>query len=57
MVQYIHLLTNTSISLPTDLWLPSTDIVKPEYSWQYAVSLAFPVANRIAVTTEGFYKA
>lgn len=57
MVQYIHLLTNTSVSLPTDLWLPSTDNVKPEYSWQYAAALAFPVAKKIVITAEGFYKS
>ncbi len=56
MVQYIHLLTNTSISLPTDLWLPSTDRVKPEHSWQYSGGIAFTVAKKIVVTTEGFYK-
>ena len=56
MVQYIHLLTNSSVSLPTDLWLPTTDLVKPENSWQYSVSLSFPVKNRIVITTEGFYK-
>ncbi|MFO7658423.1 MAG: TonB-dependent receptor plug domain-containing protein [Bacteroidales bacterium] len=56
MVQYIHLLTNSSVSLPTDLWLPATDRVKPENSWQYSASVAFPVKNKIVVTTEAFYK-
>ncbi|MBN2610496.1 MAG: TonB-dependent receptor plug domain-containing protein [Bacteroidales bacterium] len=56
MVQYIHLLTNSSVSLPTDLWLPATDRVKPENSWQYSASVAFPVKNKLVVTTEGFYK-
>ncbi|MBN2215544.1 MAG: TonB-dependent receptor plug domain-containing protein [Bacteroidales bacterium] len=56
MVQYIHLLTNSSVSLPTDLWLPATDQVKPENSWQYSASVAFPVKNTLVVTTEVFYK-
>jgi hypothetical protein len=29
MNQYIHLLSNTGIGLPTDLWVPSTTRVKP----------------------------
>ena len=32
MQQYIHLLTNGTIGLPTDLWVPSTSQVKPEDS-------------------------
>lgn len=34
--QYIHLVTNSTTTLPTDLWVPSTDIVKPETAVQGA---------------------
>ncbi|MEO6039814.1 MAG: carboxypeptidase-like regulatory domain-containing protein, partial [Saprospiraceae bacterium] len=40
MRQYIHLLTNESIGLPTDLWLPTTARIKPQDSWQVALGLA-----------------
>jgi hypothetical protein len=33
--QYIHLVSNAGSTLPTDLWVPSTYIVKPQISWQY----------------------
>ncbi|MHB1922680.1 MAG: TonB-dependent receptor [Chitinophagaceae bacterium] len=33
--QYIHLVSNSSSTLPTDLWVPSTYRVKPEKAWQY----------------------
>lgn len=36
-LQYIHLVTNAGTTLPTDLWVPSTSIVKPQLSWQYAL--------------------
>ena len=36
MQQYINLLTSEALSLPTDLWVPSTDRVKPQESWQVA---------------------
>lgn len=35
-LQYIHLATNSGTTLPTDLWVPSTYLVKPELGWQYA---------------------
>ncbi|MCX8019997.1 MAG: TonB-dependent receptor [Chitinophagaceae bacterium] len=34
--QYIHLVSNSGNTLPTDLWVPSTYIVRPQISWQYA---------------------
>lgn len=35
-LQYIHLVSNAGSTLPTDLWVPSTYVVKPQLSWQYA---------------------
>lgn len=35
-LQYIHLVSNAGTTLPTDLWVPSTYIVRPQISWQYA---------------------
>jgi hypothetical protein len=34
--QYIHLVTSAGTTLPTDLWVPSTYLVKPQIAWQYA---------------------
>ncbi len=38
-LQYIHLVTNAGTTLPTDLWIPSTYIVKPQISWLYSAGL------------------
>ncbi len=35
--QYIHLASLSSASLPTDVWVPSSTIVKPQVGWQYAL--------------------
>ncbi len=35
--QYIHLASISSVSLPTDVWLPSTDVVQPQYGVQYNI--------------------
>ena len=57
MTQYIHLLTNTGIGLPTDLWVPSTDRVAPQKAWQAAVGIARSLANTaIEFSLEGYYK-
>ncbi|MEO7924622.1 MAG: TonB-dependent receptor [Chitinophagaceae bacterium] len=38
-LQYIHLVSNSGNTLPTDLWVPSTYIVKPQISWLYSAGL------------------
>lgn len=35
-LQYIHLVSNSGTTLPTDIWVPSTYRVKPQMSWLYA---------------------
>lgn len=57
MTQYLHFLTNSTIGLPTDLWLPATKIVKPEKSWQAAVGGFFNLFDdNYELSIEGFYK-
>ncbi|MEO8146240.1 MAG: TonB-dependent receptor [Bacteroidia bacterium] len=34
--QYVHLASISSVSLPTDVWVPSSDRVKPQFGTQYA---------------------
>ena len=38
-LQYIHLVSNSGTTLPTDIWVPSTYKVKPQISWQYAAGI------------------
>ena len=56
MAQYIHLLTNASIGLPTDLWVPSTDSVSPENSEQFALGIAKTFKKKYEVSIEAYYK-
>ncbi len=35
--QYLHLTSMSPTSLPTDIWIPSTDVVKPQFGEQYAL--------------------
>ncbi|HOY07783.1 MAG TPA: TonB-dependent receptor plug domain-containing protein [Saprospiraceae bacterium] len=56
MRQYIHLLTNETIGLPTDLWLPTTKRVKPQDSWQAAVGTAKTLGKDYEFSVELYYK-
>ncbi|MBX9784611.1 MAG: TonB-dependent receptor [Chitinophagaceae bacterium] len=38
-LQFIHLVSNAGTTLPTDIWVPSTFLVKPQIGWQYAAGL------------------
>lgn len=35
--QYLHLTSLSATSLPTDIWMPSTDRLEPQYGTQYSV--------------------
>ena len=56
MTQNINLLTNESLSLPTDLWVPSTERIKPQDSWQAAAGLATTLWKQYEFSVEGYYK-
>jgi len=56
MTQYIHLLTNSTLNMPTDLWVPVTDTINPLRSWQYAAGAVYALTDKIDVSIEGFYK-
>ena len=57
MNQYIHLLSNTGIGLPTDLWIPSSPNIGPQRSQQIALGLAKDIAKYdLTFSLEGYYK-
>ena len=45
MTQFIHLLTNSSLGMPTDLWVASTDEVKPQSSRQISAGIEQQLSN------------
>jgi outer membrane receptor for ferrienterochelin and colicin len=56
MAQYLHLLTNAGIGLPTDLWLPPTENIKPQLSHQVAAGYAQTVRKKFELSVEAYYK-
>lgn len=55
MNQFVHLLTNEGLSLPTDLWVPATDRVDPQSSVQWAAGWA-KTYGELECSVEGYYK-
>lgn len=57
MNQFIHLLSNTGIGLPTDLWVSSTAKIRPQVSQQIALGSTRSFAgNEFEFSTELYYK-
>ena len=56
MTQYVHLLSTTSVTLPTDLWVPVTERVKPMTSDQIAAGVSYSLSGIADFSIEGYYK-
>lgn len=56
MNQYVHLLSNSNISLPTDLWVPVTKRIPPMQSHQYSAGAFYNFKNIIDFSVEAYYK-
>ncbi|MBE6325523.1 MAG: TonB-dependent receptor [Bacteroidales bacterium] len=56
MQQYLHLLSNSTIGLPTDLWVPVTQNIKPLESHQTALGFVFGLPKDLLFSIEGYYK-
>ncbi len=56
MMQYIHLLSNAGLGLPTDLWVPATSFVKPQTAEQVALGVAKLYKTNYEISLEGYYK-
>ena len=56
MTQYLHLLSNSSISLPTDLWVPVTARIRPMTSQQVAAGFFYNLMDSLNLSVEGYYK-
>ena len=56
MTQYVHLLSNSSISLPTDLWVPVTETILPEHAHQVAAGAYYGLEGLCDLSVEGYYK-
>lgn len=57
-VQNLHLIANSQISSPTDVWLPSSNNIRPEIADQYAIGFyKNSKQGMYEFTSEVYYKA
>jgi len=56
MDQYFHLLSSAGLGLPSDVWLPSTDIIPPERSRQFSIAAEGEVVDNIIVRIAAYDK-
>jgi hypothetical protein len=57
MVQYMHRISNSAISTPTDIWYPVTDRIRPQRSHQLSVAWQrFLTSKKIYFSVEAYYK-
>jgi len=57
MRQYMHLVSSSTVALPTDLWYPVTENVKPQTSHQVATGYSYFVKNiKTHISIEAYYK-
>lgn len=56
MAQYIHLLSNNDGGIPKDLWVPSTNKIRPELSNQYEIELQQSLPYNLELSLSVYYK-
>ena len=57
MTQYVHLLSNSSLSLPTDLWVPVTANIIPMNAHQVSLGAFYEMPRLFDISVEGYYKS
>jgi hypothetical protein len=56
--QYLHLVSNSTSTLPTDVWVPSSEIIKPQRGIQYALGYFKNFSeNKYESSVEIYYKS
>ncbi len=56
MTQFVHLLVNPGIGLPTSLWIPSTDRLPPEHAYQLAAAYGGNLSSNLQFEIAGYVK-
>jgi outer membrane receptor for ferrienterochelin and colicin len=57
MAQYVHLLSNPGVDLPSDRWVPATESIPPQSSQQLSFGTWWQPGNKgISIGVEAYYK-
>ena len=55
--QYLSMITTSSVGIPTDFWIASSDGIKPQTSDEFSVGSSLNVAKNLVSTFGGFYRS
>jgi outer membrane receptor protein involved in Fe transport len=56
MVQYMHLLSTSGLTMPTDLWVPALNGLKPLKSDQVDIGFSYNAKNKFLLSVEAYSK-
>jgi hypothetical protein len=56
MTQYLHLLTNPSLGINSDLWVPSTAALRPEESRTVDLGYSYKNKKKFSFTADAYWK-
>lgn len=56
MNQFAHLISTSYLDLPTNCWMPSTSLIPPSHSRQFAGGIYTRLAYGIILNVEGYWK-
>lgn len=56
MIQYMHLLSSYSVSMPTDIWVPALDGLKPLKSDQVNMGISYNLEKTVLISAEVYRK-
>lgn len=54
--QFVHLAPISSVSLPTDIWVPGSQLIRPQKAVQYALEYARNVGENVEVSAGAYFK-
>lgn len=57
MQQYMHLLSNNGLGLPSDVWLPASNILEPQKSWIFNSSFGYKLNSGLKMGADVYYKS
>lgn len=56
MTQYLHLLTNPSLGINSDTWVPATNLLSPEASYTFDLGYSLKTAKKLSFTAGVYWK-
>lgn len=56
MTQFLHLLSSAGLGLPSDLWVPATDKIKPQQAWHTGIGADLFFGDLFDLSFDAYYK-